>query len=477
MPGLLRFETVDEAVTFVRDRAIAMVDLKFCDLWGRWHHVTLPAKRLTSSLFDRGVGFDGSALGVKSVKSGDMVLLPDLVAAFVDPWCEAPTLSFLCESVEAGTREPSPFDPRGVLRRATAALEASGIADRSVWGPEFEFYLFDAVTVENDVNAAGYRVESAEGEWRRRTAGTGYAIPRRGGYHAVPPRDRLHDARTRVALALDGMGVEVKYHHHEVGGPGQCEIEIPLLPALDAADAAMLVKYAVRMTAVSQGLTATFLPKPLHGEAGSGMHFHQCLWQGRVNLFHDRTGYGRLSDAAHRYIAGLLAHGPAVMGLTNPTTNSYRRLVPGFEAPVSAIFSLANRSAAVRIPAYADRPESTRLEFRPPDAMGNPYLSIAAQLLAGLDGMLRCLDPGTLGFGPVDADIFSWPAERRAEIRALPTSLSQALDALDADRTFLLEGDAFSDEVLDRWIGRRRAEERELLDRPHPYEYELYYDL
>jgi glutamine synthetase len=477
MSGPQRFATIDDAMAFVRDRAIAMVDLRFCDLWGRWHHVSLPARRLSPTLLERGVGFDGSAMGMRSVKAGDMVLLPDLGAAFVDPWCEAPTLAFLCQGAEAETRLPSPFDPRGILRRAEGALVASGLADRSVWGPEFEFYLFDSVSVENAVNGAAYRVESAEGEWRRRRSGTGYTNPRRGGYHAMPPQDRLHDARTRIALALDEMGIEVKYHHHEVGGPGQCEIEIPLLPALDAADAVMLVKHAVRMTAVERGFTATFLPKPLHGEAGSGMHFHQCLWRDRENLFHDPAGYGHLSGAAHHYIAGLLAHGPAVMGLTNPTTNSYRRLVPGFEAPVSAIYSLGNRSAAVRIPAYADRPESTRFEFRPPDGMGNPYLTIAAQLLAGLDGMLRCLDPEALGFGPVDADIFSWSAERRAEIRALPTSLSQALDALDGDRGFLLEGDAFSDEVLDRWIARRRAEERELLDRPHPYEYELYYDL
>jgi glutamine synthetase len=477
MTGLLRFDSIDEAVAFARDRAVAMVDLKFCDLWGRWHHVTLPARRLTPALLERGVGFDGSALGVKSVKAGDMVLLPDLGAAFLDPWCDAPTLSFLCETVEAGTRERSPFDPRGILRRAEAALVASGVADRSVWGPEFEFYLFDAITVENDINVASYRVESAEGEWRRRVAGSGYTVPRRGGYHAVPPHDRLHNARSRMTLALESMGIEVKYHHHEVGGPGQCEIEIPLMPALEAADASMLVKYAIRMTAVSQGLTATFLPKPLHGEAGSGMHFHQCLWRDRVNVFYDRTGYGHLSEAAHRYVGGLLAHGPAVMGLTNPSTNSYRRLVPGFEAPVSAFYSLANRSAAVRIPAYADRPDSTRLEFRPPDGTGNPYLSIAAQLMAGLDGMRRCLEPGPMGFGPVDEDIFAWPAERRAEVRGLPTSLGQALDALDGDRGFLLDGDAFSDDVIDRWIARRRAEERELVSRPHPFEYELYYDL
>jgi glutamine synthetase len=439
--------------------------------------VTLPARRLTPVLLERGIGFDGSALGIKSVKAGDMTLVPDLGAAFVDPWSDVPTLAFLCEAFEAGTREPSPYDPRLIARRAEGLLKESGVADRSVWGPEFEFYLFDSVSIENGMHVASYRVESAEGAWRRAAPGTGYVIADHGGYHASPPHDRLHGARTKIALALEAMGVEVKYHHHEVGGPGQCEIEIPLLPALAAADAVMMVKYAVRMTAIELGLTATFLPKPLHGEAGSGMHFHQCLWQGETNAFYDPAGYGKLSLAARQYIAGLLVHGAAVMGLTNPSTNSYRRLVPGFEAPVSAIFSVANRSAAIRIPKYADRPESVRMEFRPPDALGNPYLSLAAQLLAGLDGIRNRLDPTALGFGPVDDDIFGWPPERRVQIKALPTSLGDALGALERDRAFLLTGGAFTEEVLDRWIAKKRAEERDVQLRPHPYEIELYYGM
>ncbi len=471
------FSDFDQAAAFVRDRSIAMVDLKYCDLWGRWHHVTLPAPRFVPALMEKGVGFDGSSVGFKSVSSGDMVLVPDLGTGFVDPFCAAPTLSFICATLEADTRAPFPYDPRAIARRAEAFLASTGIADRSLWGPEFEFYVFDGVAYENGMHVASYRVDSAEGAWRSRELGTGYTIPRHGGYHATPPHDHLDAVRTRIALHLASMGVEVKYHHHEVGGPGQCEVETPLLGAVAAGDTAMLVKYVARMTAAGMGMTATFMPKPLFAEAGSGMHFHQQLWKGDRNVCYDRAGYGSSSEAARQYIAGLLAHGGAVMAFTNPTTNSYRRLVPGYEAPVSAIFSLGNRSAAVRIPTYANRPDNARFEFRPPDAMANPYLAIAAQLMAGIDGMRRRLDPTALGFGPVDDDVFSWPADRRARILALPTSLGAAVDALQADRAFLLEGGVFSDDLIARWIAKKREEEREVGARPHPYEIELYYDL
>lgn len=471
------FRSFEEAAAYVRDHGIAMVDLKFCDLWGRWHHVTLPSQRFTPSLLERGVGFDGSSVGFKSVDSGDMVLQPDLEAAFEDPFYEVPTLSFICHALEADTRKLFPYDPRTIACRAEEFLRATGVADRSVWGPEFEFYLFDGVSFENTPNSASYRVESSEGAWHSRSLGSGYTIPAHGGYHAIPPHDHLHNARTRVAMHLDTMGLEVKYHHHEVGGPGQCEIEIPLLPLARATDAILLVKYVVRMTAIQLGMTATFLPKPLPGEAGSGMHFHQCLWKGMTNVFHDPAGYGALSETGRQFIAGILTHGGAVMAWTNASTNSYRRLVPGFEAPISAIYSVGNRSAAIRIPKYANRPESSRFEFRPPDATGNPYLMVAAQLMAGLDGIRRKLDPSALGFGPVDEDVFSWPPEKRASIKALPTSLGQAIDALEADDAFLLEGGVFSEDLIRRWIERKRREERDVLDRPHPFEIELYYDL
>jgi glutamine synthetase len=273
------------------------------------------------------------------------------------------------------------------------------------------------------------------------------------------------------------MGVEVKYHHHEVGGPGQCEIETRFMETLRAGDTTMLVKYVTRMTASALGMTATFMPKPLYGEAGSGMHFHQQLWKDGTNLFFDPNGYGSVSELARSYVAGLLLHGGAVMAFTNPSTNSYRRLIPGYEAPISAIFSVGNRSAAIRIPKYANRPESARFEFRPPDATCNPYLAIAAQLMAGLDGIRNKLDPSALGFGPVDEDIFAWPAEKREKIKALPTSLEEATNALENDRDFLLEGDVFSKDLIERWIVRKRWEEREVRNRPHPYEIELYYGL
>jgi glutamine synthetase len=471
------FQTLDEATSFIRHKSVAMVDLKFCDLWGRWRHVTLPTGQFGEALLESGVGFDGSSLGLSAVKSGDLSLVPELGTAFVDPFWEVPTLSFLCATLEADTRKPFPHDPRTVASRAEEFLRSTEVGERSLWGPEFEFYLFDGVSYENGMNVAAYRVESVEADWKSHELGSGYTIPRHGGYHAIPPQDHLYNVRAAICRHLESMGVPVKYHHHEVGGPGQCEIETSMLPMVRAADVTLLAKYVVRMVARQRGMTATFMPKPLFGEAGSGLHFHQQLWRGDTNLFYDPAGYGCLGETARFYIGGLLSHGPAVMAFTNPSTNSYRRLVPGYEAPVSAIFSLGNRSAAIRIPKYANRPDSARLEFRPPDATGNPYLAIAAQLMAGIDGVRRRLDPTALGFGPFDEDVFSWPAERRARIQALPTSLDESLDALERDNAFLLEGGVFNREMIDRVIKKRRTEERAVRDRPHPYEIEMYYDL
>lgn len=471
------FRSFDEAANYVRDNHVAMVDLKFCDLWGRLHHVTLPSARFVPSLMEKGVGFDGSSVGFKTVSAGDMVMVPDLSTGAMDPFWEVPTLSFLCSTLEADTRNIFPYDPRNIAFRAEEFLRSAGIADYSQWGPELEFYVFDGVAYENSMQVASYRVDSAEGSWRSRDLSPGYTIPHHGGYHAIPPHDRLYNVRTRICMHLEAMGIPVKYHHHEVGGPGQCEIETSLLPMIPAGDSSMVIKYVTRMVAMELGLTATFMPKPLYGEAGSGMHFHQVLFKDGVNLFYEGDGYGCMSDAARWYIAGLLEHGGAVMAFTNPSTNSFRRLVPGFEAPISAIFSLGNRSAAIRIPKYANKPENARFEFRPPDASCNPYLALAAQLMAGLDGIRRQLDPGSLGFGPVDEDIFSWSPEKRAEIKSLPTSLGGAMDALEADHEFLLAGDVFNRDLIERWVARKRKEEQDVRNRPHPYEVELYYDL
>ncbi len=470
------FSTLEEARRFVEKQNVQMIDLKFTDLWGRWHHLSLPADRLTPALMEDGVGFDGSALGLKSVKAGDMVLIPDLSTGFLDPFWELPTLSFICTTLEADTKKVFANDPRNVARQAEAYLRQTGIADESRWGPEFEFYVFDRVSYEYGMNRCGYVIESREADWGDGNREQAHAVPPHGGYHAIPPADTLYNLRSEMVRCLQGMGVPVKYHHHEVGGPGQCEIETPMMGLVEAGDAAMKIRYVTRMVARAHGLTVTFMPKPLYGEAGNGMHFHQHLFRDGQNLFYAPQGYGLLSQLALSYIGGLLSHGPALLGLVSPSTNSFRRLVPGYEAPVNAFFSLGNRSAAVRIPRYATRPDAVRIEFRPPDGTCNVYLAMAAQLMAGLDGIRQGIDPTRAGFGPVDADIFSWTEEQRATIRPLPTSLDAALDALSADRAFLLTGEVFSDDLIERWIGQKREEARAVRLRPHPYELRLYYD-
>ncbi len=471
------FSDFDEVRRHIEEHGIRMVDLKFVDLWGRWHHVTVPATQFDRAVYDEGLGFDGSSVGFRTVNSGDMVLRPDLGTGAPDPFHEVATLGFICSTLEADTKEPFPHDPRNIAARAEAFLRDTGVADASRWGPEFEFYVFDQVSFDNGINRASYRVESREAEWSASNPGHGHVIPIHGGYHAIPPTDRLHDLRSEISLHAEAMGVAVKYHHHEVGGPGQVELEIALSGPVVAGDHGMIIKYVAKMVADRRGQTATFMPKPLFGEAGSGMHFHQHLFRDGENLFYDPDGYGLLSDTARWYIGGLLLHAPALLGLTNPSTNSYRRLVPGFEAPVRTFFSLANRSAAVRIPKYATSPDAVRMEFRPPDATGNLYLSMAAQLMAGIDGIRRKIDPTEHEFGPIDDDIFSLPPDRAAAIGQLPTTLDEALTALAADHAFLLEGDVFSAELIERWIQTKRERDAQAIRiRPHPYEVKLYFD-
>ncbi len=470
------FEDFQQAQRHIVDRGIEMVDLKFTDLAGRWRHVTVPARQFNDSLMRDGVGFDGSSVGLKSVKSGDMVLLPDLSTGFADPFWDVPTLSFICSAYEADTKEPFSRDPRNMARRAEEHMRDLGIADASLWGPEFEFYVFDGVSFENGVNTASYRVESAEADWRSGDGGHGHLIPLHGGYHQIPPKDQLFNLRSEMAMTLDGLGVSVKYHHHEVGGPGQCEIETPLMGLLRAGDVTQTVKYVAKMVAHRHGQTATFMPKPLHGEAGNGMHFHQQLRKGDGNVFYAADGYGKLSRTALSYIAGLLHHGPTVLAFTNPSTNSYRRLIPGYEAPVNAFFSLGNRSAAIRVPKYADQPETARFEFRPPDATCNVYLALAVQLLAGLDGIRNNLDPRDMGFGPIDENVFNWSDEQRARVRPLPGSLREALEALERDHDFLLAGDVFDEGQIEEWVKVKYDEYCGVLNRPHPFEVALYFD-
>ncbi len=469
------FKSFEEAVTFIRNHNIFQVDLKFVDPKGQWHHVSLPARTGQEEIARYGVGFDGSTLGFKGVEAGDMVLVPDPATAWVDPFCERPTLSFVCDVREADTLAEFPNDPRSVAKRAVAFLESTGIADRCSFGPEFEFYIFDRVYFNNQTGSASYQVESVETDWNAPEGGHGHYIKRLAGYHAIPPQDSQWNIRTEMVAVLMDMGIPVHYHHHEVGGPGQVEIEIPLGDLLWAADATMTVKYVAKQVARRHGMTATFMPKPLHSEAGSGMHCHQTLWKGGRNLFYDPDGYSGLSKLALHYVAGLLSHGRALLALTNPSTNSYRRLIPGFEAPNKAFFSQANRSAAIRVPKYATTEERKRIEFRPPDATGNIYLMLAAQLMAGLDGILKEMDPSP--FGPIDENVFAWPRERQGTIPSLPTTLEEALDALEEDHEFLLQGGVFTESLLEQWIRMKRGEASDILGRPHPYEIELYFDV
>lgn len=472
------FSNFDQAQKFIADNAVKMVDLKYADLWGRWHHVTVPASQFTSRRVQDGVGFDASSVGLKPLKAGDMVVVPDLSTGFMDPFWDAPTLSFICSAKEADTRQDFPRDPRNIACRAEAYLQELDVADESRWGPEFEFYIFDSVAFENEIHHVGYRLESSEGVWNSVKGGLGHYIPIHGGYHAHPPRDSLYNLRSEMCLYLEAMGVPIKYHHHEVGGPGQVEIETPLMGLLESADAAMLVKYVTKMTAAAYNQTVTFMPKPLFGEAGNGMHFHQMLMREGVSLFYDPEGYAGLSQLALHYIGGVLSHGPALLAFTNPSTNSFRRLVPGYEAPVNLFFSMGNRSAAVRIPMYARSAAKQRIEFRPPDATCNVYLALAAQLMAGLDGILNGMDPSAAGFGPFDTNVFTWPEEERKQVQALPASLGEALDALAGDHDFLLAGGVMDEEFIQDWIDYKMTHEHlEVRDRPHPYEMALYFDV
>lgn len=471
------FKNFSEAKDFVFKNDIKMIDLKFCDLWGRWHHVTISAREFVPGLMEAGVGFDGSSVGFKSVASGDMVLVPELSTGFVDPFWEMPTLSFISKVLEADTKVLFTGEPREIARKAEAYLKKLGFADQSIWGPEFEFYLFNRVCFENNINSASYTVDSNEAIWNSQLASHGHLIKPHGGYHAIPPNDQNFNLRARMAATLDSLGVPVKYHHHEVGGPGQHEIETPLMGLIEAGDAALIIKYVTKMIAHEAGQSVTFLPKPLYGEAGSGMHFHQQLLKDGQNVCYDADKPNLLSQTALYYIGGLLHHAPAVLAFTNPSTNSYRRLVPGYEAPINAFFSSGNRSAAIRVPKYATQPDMVRFEFRPPDGTCNPYLAMAAMLMAGIDGIRNKIDPTENGFGPINEDIFSWSPEKRATIKSLPTSLEEAVTALENDHDFLLENGVFTKELIQLWVQSKRKEITQVQLRPHPYEFTMYYDL
>ncbi len=471
--------TAAEFIQLLHETGISMLDLRFADLPGRWHHVTLPVATLSLATFEGGVGFDGSSVpGFKTVERGDMVLIPDRTTANLDPFADEPTVFLLCTVAEADTREIFERDPRVIASRAAAALRDSGHADTSLWSPELEFYIFTSVDYAEADEGSYYSVESLEAGWydpEERT-NPGYRIAPRRGYHAIPPIDRTWDLRNEMTVAMLEAGIPVKYHHHENGAPGQVEIEVLAEPLVAAADNLMLGKYIVRNTADAWGAAATFMPKPLATESGNGMHFHVRLERDGQPVFYDESGYAGLSEKALFFIGGILEHGRALTAITNPSTNSYRRLRPGFEAPTNLFFSAANRSAAIRIPGYATEPDTKTIEYRPSDATGNPYLTMAALLSAGLDGMERRIDPTTNGHGPFDVDLHSLPEAERSHIVPLPARLEEALTELREDSGFLTATGVFPRGFVDAWIEQKAQEAEEVRTRPHPTEYRLFFD-
>ena len=466
-----------QAHDLIRGAELAMVDFKFVDLPGVWQHFSIPVEQFTDDLFSDGIGFDGSSIrGFQHIHESDMLLLPDPSTAIVDPACTVPTLSLVCNVLDPLTRRPYTRDPRYVAQKAERYLTDSGIADISYWGPEAEFFVFDNIRYDAGAQFAYHYVDSEEGIWNSGADGApnlGHRPRWKEGYFPVAPVDTLQDLRSEMVLKMIAAGIDVEVHHHEVATAGQNEIDMRFGPLTQMADSLMLYKYIIKNTARAHGKTATFMPKPLFGDNGSGMHCHQSLWKSGENLFFDAKGYALISKTALWYIGGLLAHSPALLAFCAPTTNSYRRLVPGFEAPVNLIYSQRNRSAGVRIPVYSTSPKSKRIEYRCPDASCNPYLAFAAMLMAGLDGIRNRIDPGK----PLDKDLYDLEPEDAAKIKQVPGSLSEALDALEADHDFLFAGDVFTRDLIEMWIGYKREKEVDPMRlRPHPYEFYLYYD-
>jgi glutamine synthetase len=468
--------TPKSVIEMAKKAGAKMIDIKFVDTFGTWQHFSCPIRELSEEIFTEGLGFDGSSIrGWKSIEASDMLAMPDPATAFIDPFCKEPTLSLTCTIAETGTKEPYSRDPRGIAQKAEKYLVSTGIADTAVFGPEAEFFIFDNVQFDSRSNGTFYSVDSEEGVWntgREEMPNLGYKIRHKEGYFPAPPADTLQDIRTEMVLVMEQLGVPVEKQHHEVATAGQAEIDYRFDTLVRAADAMMVYKYVVRNVARRHGKTATFMPKPLFADNGSGMHTHQSLWKKGKPLFAGNE-YAGLSKTALYYIGGLLKHARALCAFCSPTTNSYKRLVPGYEAPVNLAYSSRNRSAAIRIPTYSESPKAKRLEYRPPDPSANPYLAFAAMLMAGLDGIQNKIDPGE----PVDKNMYELPPEEHAKIPQVPASLEEAIQALEKDHEFLLKGDVFTEDFIQMWISHKRKECDALRLRPHPYEFFLYYDV
>jgi len=473
------FKDANEVARYITDNDVKFVDVRFCDLPGVMQHFNVPAATVDEDFFTEGQMFDGSSIrGFQAINESDMKLIPDLGTAYIDPFRVEKTLNINMSIVDPITGEPYSRDPRQVAAKAEAYLKSTGIADTAFFAPEAEFYIFDDVRFKTSQQEAYYHIDSIEAAWNtgrvEEGGNRGYKTPYKGGYFPVPPTDHYSDLRDKMSLALDAQGLGVERAHHEVGTAGQTEINYRFDELAKSADKVMLFKYIIKNVAWENGKTVTFMPKPLFGDNGSGMHVHQSLWKDGKPLFYDESGYGGLSDTARWYIGGLLHHAPSLLAFTNPTVNSYHRLVPGYEAPVNLVYSARNRSACVRIPITGSNPKAKRIEFRVPDPSANPYLAFSAMLLAGINGIQNRIEPPD----PVDKDLYELPPEEHASIQQVPGSLGAVLDALEEDHTYLTDSGVFTEDLIETWIEYKRKNEIDPIRfRPHPHEFEMYYDI
>jgi len=482
--GEVKKEDLQRISALIKENGIQIVDLKFNDLPGLWQHFSIPVSELSEiddpvdSIWSEGIGFDGSSIrGFQKIQESDMLLMLDPSTAVVDPVLEVPTLSIICDIYDPITRKPYMRDPRYIAKKAAEYLRTTGIADTSYWGPEMEFFIFNDVRFDQTENSGYYFIDSDEGDWnsgRDEKPNLGYKVRYKEGYFPVPPHDSLQDLRSRIILSMIKAGIPVEVHHHEVATAGQCEIDMKFGTLVTMADRCLMYKYIVKNISRKNSMVATFMPKPLFGDNGSGMHTHQSLFKNGKNLFFDPEGYGLVSQTALYYIGGLLKHAPALLAFCAPSTNSYKRLVPGYEAPVNLVYSQRNRSAAVRIPVYSDNPKTKRVEFRPPDCSCNPYLSFAAMLMAGMDGILNKIDPGK----PLEKNTYELSESEKQKVTTVPGSLEEVLDALENDHEFLLKNDVFTKDAIEVWLEYKRSRELDQVRiRPHPFEYFLYFDI
>ena len=471
--------TLQDVIRMIEENNIEFVDFKLTDIDGQWRHLSIPANRLSEKTMTQGIGFDGSNYGYAPVENSDMVFVPVLDSAVIDKYAEVPTLSMIGDVKVICVPENKPFDqyPRNVAIRALDYMKELGIADEMIISPEYEFYIFDSVSFDTSSQNVSATIHSRQAHWASDSDfnNNGYQIPHGKGYHASLPYDVCNDLRSMMCMAMEEFGIEVKYHHAEVGGCGQMEIEVELGDMLKLADDTMSAKYIIKNEAILEGKSATLMPKPLAGEAGNGMHVHMLLRKDGKPVFYDPDNYAQLSKEAMWFIGGLLTHARSLCAITNPSTNSYKRLVPGFEAPVTIGYAMANRSAVVRIPAYAKTPDTKRFELRNPDATCNPYYAYAAILMAGLDGIKNQIDPHEKGWGPYDFNLFELSEEEKKKITGLPTSLSEALDELEKDHDYLTAGGVFPERLLEQLIKRLRKDNEEIMRIPHPAEFSKYY--